>query len=231
MPKNGKIDDKKDGEQKFFYLCSIASLLLFVSLVFNVILIVNKPIIKYENDENIIFFGDSITHGYDLDRFYPNNNVINKGIGGNRTGDLLDRVRKDVYEHNPSKVFLLIGINDLCGELDQEDIVFNIQSLINEIKQNRSKTEIYVESVYPVNPKIIKDKDVKFALPLNNKKVMNLNKAIKEVCEEEKVTYIDLYDKLLDKEGNLKNLYTNDGLHLNNLGYLKVTSVLKEYVD
>ena len=36
--------------------------------------------------------------------------------------------------------------------------------------------------------------------------------------------------KLLDKEGNLKELYTKDGLHLNNLGYLKVTSVLKEYV-
>ena len=230
MSKSSKILDEKTSEQKFFYLCSIASFLLFISLVFNVVLIVNKPIIKYENDENIIFFGDSITRGYDLEKFFPKNNVINKGVGGNRTGDLLDRVKEDVYEHNPSKVFMLIGINDLCGELDQEDIVFNIQNLISEIKLNRNKTEIYVESVYPVNTKIIKEKDLKYAFPLDNKKVISLNKEIKKVCEENDVTYIDLYSKLLDKEGNLKELYTKDGLHLNNLGYLKVTSVLKEYV-
>ena len=230
MPKSSKILDEKNSEQKFFYLCSIASFLLFISLIFNVVLIVNKPIIKYENDENIIFFGDSITRGYDLEKFFPKNNVINKGVGGNKTGDLLDRVKEDVYEHNPSKVFMLIGINDLCGELDQEDIVFNIQNLISEIKLNRNKTEIYVESVYPVNTKIIKEKDLKYALPLDNKKVISLNKEIKKVCEENDVTYIDLYSKLLDKEGNLKELYTKDGLHLNNLGYLKVTSVLKKYV-
>jgi len=42
--------------------------------------------------------------------------------------------------------------------------------------------------------------------------------------------YIDIYSGLINKEGNLKADYTTDGLHLNDLGYFKVTKILEKYV-
>ena len=50
------------------------------------------------------------------------------------------------------------------------------------------------------------------------------------MCLQNGVTYINVFDSLTDGEGNLKKLYTKEGLHLTNLGYLRVTSVLQEYI-
>lgn len=215
-------------DKKFRFLCL---LILVLSVLLNIYFLFNKSAIKYVNDENIIFFGDSITKGYDVEKFFSKHNVINQGINGNRTSALLERVNSDVYVYNPSKIFILIGINDLCGDLENEDILFNIQSLISDIKINREYAKIYVESVYPVNIDLIKKNDVSFALNLDNKRIIKLNSEIEKLCKENNVNFIDLYDYLLDKNGNLKDIYTTDGLHLNNLGYLKVTSVLKKYVE
>ena len=76
-------------------------------------------------DENIVFFGDSITEVYKVDEFFPKRNVINSGISGDRTENLLERM-DDVYRYNPSKVFLLIGINDLNREKSIDEITKNI---------------------------------------------------------------------------------------------------------
>ena len=36
---------------------------------------------------------------------------------------------------------------------------------------------------------------------------------------------------IIDKEGNLKDIYTVEGLHINDLGYFKVTKVLENYIE
>ena len=45
------------------------------------------------------------------------------------------------------------------------------------------------------------------------------------------MTYINVFKHLTDEQGNLAIKYTKDGLHLNDLGYLKVTTVLTPYVE
>ena len=127
----------------------LLTLLLISSVLLNVFLFKNnkKNIIKKDviiKDENIVFFGDSITHQYTLEKFYPKNIVINSGIDGNVTKDLIGRIENDVYRYNPSKVFLLIGINDKCRDVSDKDILKNIQKIINGIKINRRYSDIYV---------------------------------------------------------------------------------------
>lgn len=223
-------ESKKKSNVKNILLYLLFVMLFLASVALNIFYVTNKPLVKYKNDESIIFFGDSITEGYNIEKFFPSHKVVNKGKSGNRTSALLERIDKDVYEYNPSKVFILVGINDLCGDVDQEDIIFNIQNIIIGIKTNRHRADIYVEAVYPINANLIKEKNVDYAFSLTNKRVIELNQKIKKVCEESGVTYIDMFNVLSDKEGNLKELYSTDGLHLNNLGYLRVTSVLKDYV-
>lgn len=206
---------------KFVYIFIIVLLFILfgISFAFNIINLRNS---KDKSMENIIFFGDSITAGYDLNKYYSNKHIVNKGIGGNKTDDLLNRIETDVLQYNPSKVILLIGINDLIHGVDSDDILLNIESIINEIQLNRPKTKIYIESIYPVG---VNRKDV------DNKAIKDLNIKIKKLCKLSDVIYINVFDHLIDKEGNLKKTYTRDDLHLTNLGYLKVTSVLSEYVE
>ena len=61
--------------------------------------------------------------------------------------------------------------------------------------------------------------------------IKETNKKLNELCKKYKIKYINVYDKLLNDKGSLKKDYTTDGLHLNDLGYFKVTKVLEKYVS
>lgn len=218
-------------EHKNLIFVVIFSTLLLLSIVLNVVFVFTKPVVKYKIDDNILFFGDSLTARYDLDFYFPKKNVINKGVGGEKTEDLLERIDKDVYEYNPSKIFVQCGINDIINDIDKEDILLNIRTIITGIKVNRSYAKVYMESLYPVNEKKVKDSDNEKHRKLNNKQIKEYNEEIKKICEDNNIIYINVFDEMTDKDGNLKELYTNDGLHLTNLGYLKLTSILKEYIE
>lgn len=211
---------------------SISSILIIASIIFLslYLYIQNKLNNAKIQDENIVFFGDSITAGYNVKEFFDEYHVVNSGINGNITKDLLDRSENDLYDYNPSKVIILIGTNDIRANISDEEIVDNIKNIINGIRKNRKNAEIYIQSIYPINRDVDKEywKDVKSEY--NNKHIIKLNKLIKNLCKEENITYIDVYSKLIDDNGNLKSAYTKEGLHLNDLGYYKVTNVLKEYL-
>ena len=200
----------------------ILTILLTLSLTLNYILSKKEA----ETDENIVFFGDSITEGYNLSEFFPNSHIINSGISGNKSDNLVSRLEKDVYKYNPSKVFILIGINDLNNGYSEKEILDNVQKIINGIKTNRMNAKIYIESIYPIN----KDKLDNFNKDVDNDTIKNLNKKIEYLCNENNITYINIYDTLLDDDNNLKDIYTRDGLHLSDLGYFKVTSILNSYI-
>ena len=207
----------------------ILSILLLFSLVINIYFFdVKKTSIVL--DENIVFFGDSITSGYKIEEFYPKNNVINSGTGGDTTENLLERM-EDVYKYNPSKVFILIGINDLNRGKSIDEILDNIQRIVNNIKTNRKCTNIYIESVYPINRNVFEDKDYSFNNDISNDTIKELNDRLSNLCKENSIQYIDVYNNLIDSEGNLKEDYTKEGLHLTDLGYFKVTSSLSKYID
>ncbi len=146
----------------------ILSVLLLISLVINIYLFSIKKNINLL-DENIVFFGDSITSGYKIEEFYPKNNVINSGTGGDTTENLLERMN-DVCKYNPSKVFILIGINDLNRGKSIDEILDNIQRIVNNIKTNREYTNIYIESVYPINRNVF----VAINMSSNKKVILNI---------------------------------------------------------
>lgn len=113
----------------------------------------------------IIFFGDSITDaGRDKDNpkdlgngfvlfaanklrlLYPEKNleIINRGVSGDRTRELLDRIEKDVVAEKPDVVVMLIGINDIgrrfMGEVTtEEQFRANYIELIEKIEATGAK--------------------------------------------------------------------------------------------
>lgn len=177
--------------------------------------------------DNYLFLGDSITDFYDLDKYYPDLPVVNSGISGNTTEDILNDMKKRAYQYNPSKVFLLIGTNDLDLKHSKEDIIKNIEEILEDIRNNRPKAELYLESIYPVNHDIRRNN----AGNRQNNDIREINKELKKYCKKNKITYIDMYDLLKDEEGNLKEEYTKDGLHLSDKGYEVVTKEIKQIIS
>lgn len=208
----------------------LAIILILITLVSIILCIYNKNKLKRAKiqDENIVFFGDSIIKGYNVKEFFENNHVVNDGVGGNKTIDLIERL-EGLYDYNPSLVIILIGTNDINANISDENIINNIEKIIDGIRNERKNAYIYIQSIYPIN-KEMGDFFNNLPSEYNNKHIIKVNKLIKQLCKKKKVTYINVYDSLKDSNGNLKSAYTKEGLHLNDLGYYKVTNVLKKYI-
>lgn len=246
--KNNISSNKKTNDKK-----QLLILILVISIILNSILLVvissknnsleevNNTLEKEKDNykeevesleksyTNYLFLGDSITEYYDLDKYFPDIPVVNSGIAGDTTDDILSDMKRRVYDYNPSKVFILIGTNDMLEDKTNEEIVNNIKEIVNGIKENRSEAEIYIESIYPVNRSM--DRRLYMVGSRQNKDIIEINKMIKEYCDEEGLTYINTYDELLDEDGNLKKDYSEDGLHLSSEGYDVVTESLEKYLN
>ena len=65
--------------------------------------------------------------------------VVNKGIAGNNTNDLLKRVDQDVIKESPNLVILMIGTNDFCNDrkfVSADQYEKNLDQLIKRITKN-----------------------------------------------------------------------------------------------
>ena len=171
---------------------------------------------------NYVFLGDSITALYDLNKYYDGLPVVNSGISGETTDDIVNNLQDRVYKYNPSKVIILIGINDIEKKITKEKTIENINKIVTQIKDNKPDCEIYLESIYPINNSNEEKINHSMVGIRTNDQVKSLNEELVKLSKKEKINYVDLYDKLLDKNGNLKIEYTKEGLHMSDKGYEKV---------
>lgn len=161
----------------------------------------------------IIFLGNSITEMGDWKKLLNDSTVINRGIGGDITFGVLKRL-DDVIKRQPSKLFLLIGINDIGKDIPDAVIADNIRKIVLRVHAESSSTKIYVESILPVNPDV-----PNFPQHYDKQEhIINTNKLIKKVAAETHTTYLNIHDLFTDKQGKLDAKYTKDGLHLTSEG-------------
>lgn len=177
----------------------------------------------YSSD--IVFLGNSITDGCEWAELFNNRHVKNRGISGDRSGWLLDRLDPIVGGH-PKKLFLMIGVNDLAAGVSPDEIVANVARLIDRFQSESRWTKIYVQSILPVNGDLPGYERRKACAPL----IVPTNKRLEALCDEKEVTYLDVWGALADHEGRLDKRYTNDGLHLTGEGYVVWRDAIKQHV-
>jgi lysophospholipase L1-like esterase len=181
---------------------------------------------SYPNSpKDIIFLGNSITQGVDWAELLQNPNCKNRGISGDITYGVLERL-SEVTEGKPAKVFVLIGINDIEHNIPDTLIVNNYRRIIRQIKAESPKTKIYFHTLLPVNNEF-----TQFKKHYNkDEHIAFVNSELKKIAEEEKITLIDLHPHFLDASNKLDKRYTQDGLHLNAAGYQVWAGILKQYL-
>ena len=173
-----------------------------------------------QKQNQIVFVGNSITDGCEWSELFDNPNIINRGIGGDNTEGLLERLSV-ITKIQPKKIFLELGINDLGVPLNTNQIKTNYGIIIDQIKSESPNTQIYVQSVLPTRDHRI----------IKNDSVIILNQKLLELANNRSLTFINLYDNFKDSSGNLSDKYSIDGVHLLGLGYLHWKDLIYNYVN
>lgn len=176
---------------------------------------------------NNVFLGDSLTDYFDLDAAFADYSVVNSGIAGNTTENVLTDLTHRVSIFNPSQVFVWLGTNDLRDGKTPEQTLESLQTIIDQIQTERSMAKITLISLIPVNSQV----DPYTVGLRSNDQIQKVNQGLREIAKEEKLDYIDLYSALKDDQGDLKAEYTVDGLHLSDAGYQVVQEIIEPYLD
>lgn len=175
----------------------------------------NEQYADYEVD--VAFIGDSLTDGYDLSKYYPQYVTANRGIGGDTTFGLEERLQVSVYDLKPKVVVMLIGANNLDSMFD------NYESILVGLKENLPESKIILLSLTAMGGEHWGSKN---ALAAYN------NVSIKLYAEKYGFTYIDLYSTLYDVEiGEVYEGYTVDGGHFTHEGYVVVTEQITPVLE
>lgn len=99
-----------------------------------------------------VFYGDSITEYFDIDKYMSEIDVkYNCGIGGITSDMLLHFIDEGVIKYKPNVVFLMIGTNDLGNTImaSPRDIALNVKEMVEIIHYNLPECKIHV---YLLNP-------------------------------------------------------------------------------
>jgi len=175
------------------------------------------------NTENeIIFLGNSITDGNEWSELFKNPNVKNRGIGGDDTDGILERL-EEVTESMPAKIFILIGTNDLAYGKDVDYIINNYNRILDSIQKQSPNTELYIQSVLPV------DDAIHYTRP--TAKILEINDQLKVICKNRSIVYVDIFGLFANDSNKLDEKYSLDGLHLNGNAYVIWKDAIEKYVN
>lgn len=174
-------------------------------------------------DKAIVFLGNSLTERGAWNELLPGKRVVNRGIGGDNTFGVLARI-SPVIQSKPTKVFLLIGINDIGRGTPVEMIAENYEKIVTQFLSESPKTQLFLQSVLPMNDAVLK------ADYLKNKKniIIVLNEKIKAIAEKYKLTYVNLHEVFNDGNEQLKANLTTDGIHIKATAYALWVNYLKD---
>lgn len=177
-----------------------------------------------------VFFGDSITQYCPVEEVYAGYTewsgslVYNRGIASETSEDARKRLESSVLALKPARLVILLGCNDIGKKLPASQTVNNIEQIIEKTRQQNPDVFIILQAVYPIRERV---KSLPARLLIGSRtceKIRALNGELEKLAKRQKVTYLDLTDLLADEQGQLKQAYTMDGLHVNELAYRQIAA-------
>ncbi len=161
-------------------------------------------------EQRVVFLGDSITDGWRLQEHFLGKPYVNRGIGGQITGEMLGRMKADVLDLKPTAMVVLAGTNDLARGV-AIDTVKNNLSMIGSLAKHAGIRVVFA-SILPVSTST----QITMRPP---DKILQLNQWMQEHAKQEGFLYLDYHSAMKDEQGLLRAELANDGLHPNAAGY------------
>ncbi|MCD6339975.1 MAG: sulfatase-like hydrolase/transferase [Verrucomicrobia bacterium] len=169
-------------------------------------------------DAELVFIGDSITHGWEgrgkevWQEYYADRHPLNLGFSGDRTEHVIWRLTHGEFARvKPKAAVVMIGTNN-TGHLmqDPEQVAAGIRRIIDIILERSPKTKVLLLGVFPRGHS-----------PLDMGRLNNIaiNQIIRRFADNKRVFYMDIGHVFLDPDGALPKSLMPDYLHPNAEGY------------
>ncbi|MEM9324724.1 MAG: GDSL-type esterase/lipase family protein, partial [Bacteroidota bacterium] len=138
-----------------------------------------------------------------------------------QTSDLIYFANELVLSHKPSKIFIYEGDNDLAEGKSVDIVLADMKTLFHVIRRQLPDTPIYLISPKP--------SPARLAL---RPKYEELNYLLSYLCPERDITFINLWDEMIDEFGDVKeDLFIEDGLHMNQDGYKIMAQAIVSHLN
>lgn len=187
---------------------------------------------KNAQPNGVVFFGDSITEMYDLEKHFPHiKPIYNCGIGGATSNELLWMVDEAVIKYQPKVVVMMIGINDLGNTtmLSPKDIAVNVKNIIDLIRGNCPDTQIILMSTLPCIESL-RDYHQVPGIRCNDLVEMIYHQ-YQEMILDSQTTLLWTFQDFVDENKKALVKFYQDGLHLNEEGYKHLTKILMPVLE
>jgi lysophospholipase L1-like esterase len=170
----------------------------------------------------VLFVGSSSIRAWDLPKYFPKRQVINRGFGGSEIADSTHFAERIILKHKPRVVVLYAGDNDIARGKTVLQVHANYRAFVARIHKALPKTHILFIAIKP---------SIARAKLMGTMK--QANKLIAADCQRDKqTTYIDIFAPMLDRERKpRRELFVKDGLHLSHAGYVLWTKQLISHLD
>jgi lysophospholipase L1-like esterase len=172
----------------------------------------------------ILFVGSSsFQKWHDVQSYFPAETIINRGFGGSQLTDVIRYVNDIIIPYHPRQIVIYAGENDLAyaDSISPKIVLERLKTLFNRIRSSLPKVPVIYISIKPSPSR-------QNLMP----KMLEANVFIRNFLHsKKKAVFIDVYHKMLDKEGKpLPGIYVEDNLHMNPSGYAIWQKAIEPYL-
>ncbi|QDU11486.1 SGNH/GDSL hydrolase family protein [Gimesia aquarii] len=167
--------------------------------------------------------------------------VINAGVGGNRSSQLLKRLNRDVLAHHPTVVVLMVGTNDRLnsgGFVEAKAYKQNVNTLIDRIEASGAK--VLLMTPPPCIPELLfsRHDPENFSDQSPVERMQEVRSILLDISQKRKIPLLDFHqyliqNKIADQQKtsvirNVANSGLKDGVHLTPQGYQLLAKLIAQ---
>ncbi|WP_269522151.1 GDSL-type esterase/lipase family protein [Coraliomargarita parva] len=161
---------------------------------------------------DILFIGDSITFNWSSnsrgkpvwDKHYAKMDIVNMGISGDKTENILWRLQNgSLKEVDPKVAVVLAGINNIHRD-SPEEIAAGVEAVVNEVLEDCPSCQVLLMGLFPRGYQ---------PTAMERPKVKAVNAIISKMAENPRIEFLDIGEQFLDEDGVFTKEMSPDALH------------------
>jgi lysophospholipase L1-like esterase len=168
--------------------------------------------------QNIVFLGDSRVEQAEWSELFARQDISNRGINGDTTVGVLQRLRTSV-PGDISLCVIQLGVNDLGEGCSVEFVVSRYGDILSDLM-----TRVHAKVI--VTPVILVGQNRTNLNPA----IIECNLKLERLAANHGALWVDI-NRPLCPDSILSASYSNDGVHLNGEGYKQVCNLLAPYLN
>jgi lysophospholipase L1-like esterase len=170
----------------------------------------------------ILFIGSSSIRGWDLEAFFEDLPVINRGFGGSRIADSVYFADRIVLPYRPRVIVFYAGENDVNGGKSPRAVADDFEEFVGKVRAELPETRIVFIGLKPSPSRWGRIEQFR-----------ETNRLIEDyIATQEGMVFIDVEPAMLDENGEPRGeMYRTDRLHLTREGYEVWAELVRPHLE